>query len=253
VETAPRRSSLPPTKEALLIRFMRWGLALAALAFASLTAAAPASAQGYNWTGPFVGIQTGALDFDVDWVNPGTPEQEIRGAFFGVNAGFDFQIPDTPIVFGVVADASWSNAQVCVRDGNYIVECGQVNATGTFRARLGFAFDRVLIYATAGVGWAHMTQGQSCPNPAAVVAGWCKTHGPYDLTTDGVLWGPVWGGGIEVAVGDEGRGTIFAEVLRTNYGDHNFVMGPDGIGATLPDQIVVGRSTEFRIGFRWRF
>lgn len=229
--------------------------AIAALAFASLVVTSPASAQGYNWTGPFVGFQAGAIDVDVDWFNPGTPEQQIRAAEVGINAGFDFQIPDTPIVFGFVADANWSNGETCVRDGNYIVECGEVNATGSFRGRLGFAFDRVLIYATAGIGWMHMTQGQSCPIPAAVVAGWCKTHGPYDLETDGVLWGPVWGGGIEVAVGDQGRASIFAEVLRTNYRDHNFVMGPDGDGhLTLPDQIVAGaRSTVFRIGFRFRF
>lgn len=224
----------------------------AALIAAILFSTSTAGAQDAPWAGPYLGVQGTYLNFDVDWENPGTPEQSIDGVLAGINAGFLIQ-GNAPFVAGIAADLNFGNLVDFQRDGNYIVEHGVVHATGSVRGVIGIGGDRFLAYATGGIAWARMTQGQSCPNPSAVVAGWCGPHGPYDLTATGFLWGPVFGGGVELRVG-RGNASIFAEVLRANFRPHNFVMGPDGDGhPTLPDQIVVGASTTVQLGFRIRF
>lgn len=251
IEKADALSALLAQRKEIPLKILgKVGLALAVL----VTFALPAHAQ--NWTGFYIGPTTAHVNFGVDWMNPGTPEQQLRGVMAGINGGFNVQLGNSPVVAGVTADAVFGNLNQCQRDGNYIVECGTLHAMGTLRGRLGVAVGPALIYGTAGVAWAHMSQNQSCPAPAAVVAGWCKTHGPYDLTGTGTLWGRVWGAGVEVRLGNEGRGSVFAEVLRSTFRPFNFgpLMGPDGDGhPNLPDQIVLGAATTIQIGFRWRF
>lgn len=226
------------------------------LAVASVLAfAAPSSAQT-NWNGVYVGTQGGWVNFDVDWVNAGTPNQQLRGTMVGGNLGFRTQLGSSNVVFGAAADALFGRLTQCIRDGNYIVECGTLHGIGTIRATVGVAIDYLLIYGTAGIGWADMTQTQSCPDPAAVMFGFCKTHGPFNAAGRATLWGPVFGGGVEFAFGEERNMSMFLEVLHVRaYRPLNFgpLMGNDGDGHPISDQIVLGGSTTVQVGFRFMF
>src|SRR5688572_2340220 len=150
--------------------------------------------------------------FNVDWANAGTPDQQLRGVMTGGNMGYRAQLG--PVLIGGAFDFLLGRLTQCQRDGNYIVECGTLHSLGTIRGVVGIATDQLLFYGTAGIAWNNMTQTQSCPDPAAVVAGWCKTHGPYNLAGRGTTWGPVFGGGLEIGFGEERRVSAFAEVLH---------------------------------------
>jgi len=218
-----------------------------------VAAATPAKAE--DWTGFYAGLQATNLNFDVDWKNPGTPEQDADGILAGGVIGYDLQFGH--FVVGVLADAHFGSLSDFERDGNYIIEEVEVTATGSFRVRAGITLldERMLIYGTGGIAWANMEQSQSCTGPAATVAGWCKTHGPYDLRTNETLWGPTYGGGVEMVLGDVGwsKITVFAEYLQTSYRDQNFKMSPDAKGNPLPDQIVQATDRSVKVGLKFRF
>jgi outer membrane immunogenic protein len=151
-----------------------------------LGASAPASADGYagrgyaapfSWNGYYVGINGGygfagdsqaVTNTETVQANPVTVtatgnfgELEIAGGFGGLQIGANHQFGRW--VLGLEADAQWSgisddsfghinnwlpgglNADVWTRN--------RVAAFGTVRPRIGWAFDRTLVYATGGLAW----------------------------------------------------------------------------------------------------
>ncbi|MGO8778119.1 MAG: outer membrane protein [Rhodomicrobium sp.] len=99
-----------------------------------------------NWSGLYVGVNGGYGWNDKD--------SSIAGGFGGGQIGYNLQRGN--IVFGVEADL----------EGADITKSG-VNATGdyfgTVRGRVGYAFDRALVYGTAGFGFGGCS-GVDCPN-----------------------------------------------------------------------------------------
>jgi outer membrane immunogenic protein len=125
-------------------------------------AAAPvAPVAATTWTGFYFGANAGlALDrFSVDGDN--TKSKTVYGAYalnlhdnsatFGIQGGYNYQINN--IVVGVEADIAatpWAEKS-SVYEGTDRAE-GRVSALATLRGRVGFAFDKTLVYATGGVG-----------------------------------------------------------------------------------------------------
>jgi outer membrane immunogenic protein len=122
-----------------------------------------------TWSGLYLGghvgygeaeFRGGSLDFSPT-SSDDVPLQDLtaKGALVGLHAGYNWQVG--MVVVGVEGDVSatpgW-NARRCrpadtcaVTDGHVY---GQLDALASIRGRLGIAFDRALIYATAGVAWA---------------------------------------------------------------------------------------------------
>lgn len=86
---------------------------------------------------------------------------DLRGGFAGGQLGANFAQLG-PIILGVEADAQWSEIDddasrtIPYLGGGTTISArkkNEVTAFGTFRPRIGFAFDRTLVYATGGLAW----------------------------------------------------------------------------------------------------
>ena len=135
------------------------GLALLALVSAAPASAAdlprampykaPAYVTSYNWTGFYVGTHAG-----YGWAS--SDGFDARGGFIGGQVGYNWQPMGSPWVFGVEVDSAWADIG---RSSTFFVPAGllsvssNANYQGSLRGRVGYAFDRTMIYATGGLGW----------------------------------------------------------------------------------------------------
>ena len=188
-------------------------------------------ASAYNWTGFYVGIHGGYGWADLDAGAFGSTSQ--RGGLVGGQIGYNWQAVGSPWVFGVEADSAWANIEESASftsGGVTATASSNVNYLGSARGRVGYAWDRALLYATGGVGWAHnvvsvdvafsgFTAGASVDN----------THVGYTV-----------GGGLEYALA--GPWSVKAEYLYYGLGDESYV----GLNADLKIQTV-------KLGLNYRF
>jgi outer membrane immunogenic protein len=116
---------------------------------APMSAAVPATL--YNWGGFYVGVQGVYSYGDVDsaYVIASSGSIRTKGHGGGLHAGYNHQIANW--VMGVEADIEASGAdgsRTNIVAGRDTLE---MQWSGSARARIGYAFDRTLIYSTAGV------------------------------------------------------------------------------------------------------
>jgi outer membrane immunogenic protein len=110
----------------------------------------------YNWSGFYIGLNTGYGFGDSTWNTPfgNSPSFAVNGAMAGATVGWNYQIGQ--LVLGIEGDYDWQNLRgaentTCPTLGAGIVNCAtSSNWYGTFRGRVGYAMDRILLYATAG-------------------------------------------------------------------------------------------------------
>ena len=155
----------------------------------------------YNWTGPYVGGHIGygwatARFTDVECYC--ITDDSIPGYRFsfdydgwigGAQLGYNGQTGSW--VYGVELDFSFSGMRTsfhtpffgATSDQSYSSE---IKWFGTGRARLGYAFDRVLPYVTGGFAFADVDNRFNDP--------------PRVSVDSGVKWGWTAGGGVEVAI-----------------------------------------------------
>jgi len=100
-----------------------------------------ATGVGYNWSGPYFGINLGYL-----WGTVTTLGAKPRGWAGGVQAGYNWQMGQ--VVFGGEADLQASSAEDTFAPFKFSNPW-----FGTVRGRAGYAFDNVLLYATAGLAY----------------------------------------------------------------------------------------------------
>jgi outer membrane immunogenic protein len=149
----------------------------------------------WSWSGFYLGLHLGygEANIDGDWC-PSECEFDFgdinpNGAIGGAHAGYNWQ--SDSLVFGIEADVSfpdWGDREDncdggCTSGGNV-----DVDLLASLRGRLGFAFDRSMVYVTAGGAY---TEGEF---------GAFGTD-PHDFDISG--FGGVVGAGYEYAVGDD--------------------------------------------------
>jgi opacity protein-like surface antigen len=157
--------------------------AAAAIAKAPVYKAAPATTT-YNWTGFYIGADAGAAWGFTNWSFPddGTSiNPRFAGFLGGGDIGYNYQVGKW--VFGLEGDAGWTNAhgeRPCPTSFFYNCEI-DINWLSTATGRVGYAWDRLLIYAKGG---AVIAQGQAqlicnipstgCPSQgnSKIEAGW---------------------------------------------------------------------------------
>jgi opacity protein-like surface antigen len=144
---------------------------------------APAAPAVYNWTGIYLGGHVGYGTGMKDW-NSFIFDYPVRGFLGGGQIGFNQQVGNW--VFGIEADASWTNLK-----GDQTIFLGAPTASSigvgrtttsidrmaTVAGRLGFAQDRWLVYVKVGAAWAHEThtfntdQANLAPIPGPITFG----------------------------------------------------------------------------------
>jgi outer membrane immunogenic protein len=169
----------------------------------SMPVKAPPIVAYYDWAGFYFGAHIG---FDRESYNltvfhsvTGELRQSLSGrfpnTFAGFQAGYNFMVARS-FLLGLEADVSRNNAGTWgfgVNEGSFGE--GRLGWSGTLRGRIGYAFDRVLLYGTAGYAWSNvdLTRLQINPfNPTAPPA----TLEMASATRTGIAVG----GGIEVGV-----------------------------------------------------
>jgi outer membrane immunogenic protein len=188
------------------------------------TKAPPPAPVFYNWTGFYVGLNAGGK-----WVTNSDETITSGGTVFslggnndsswiaGGQIGYNWQAPGSQWVFGVEGDIDaqdFSRTRVVgAAIGPFVVGDAfsfESKWQASIRGRIGYAWDRVLLYATGGVAFTQLK------GTAALV-------GIGTVTDDQTIVGGTVGGGIEWAVwnnislGVEGRYTF--------YGDQDFNVG----------------------------
>lgn len=223
-------------------------LSVAAASAADLPAyeAAPMVAvPSFSWTGFYVGANAGYIWGDRDIRTSGrdaatrlnvqnrlrTPRTGIDGDGFtiGGQLGYNVQLDNSPMVFGVEADFNYTDIDDRARYaspplGGTFAD-GSINSRyrqemeffGTVRGRLGVAFDRFLAYGTGGLAYGKIKTSERFFNNTGVGGG--ANAGLLGYSGGQSDWevGYALGGGVEYAVTD--NISIKSEYLYYDLGD----------------------------------
>ena len=204
----------------------------------------------YDWTGFYIGGNIGyayggddkvGLQSNFDYSIPDIDKLSLHGIFGGGQIGADWQMGS--IVFGAIADVEASGVSddfnKTFDDGLLTVNAkDNIDVWGTLRARLGWAFDRVLIYGTGGLAWADINYKIKGVNNESGLN--------FNESDKSFRAGWTAGGGLAWAIDD--NWSIGAEYLYVNFGEYNVkakVREPDGdlTGETLTTEATPEFST----------
>ncbi len=210
--------------------------------------AAPPVFTAFSWTGFYAGAQMGyATGYDVtkEYDTPtrafvGLQNYFRPGGFLaGIHAGYNFQFGR--LVAGVEADAEITDIHGGFTDppvapfnpGGY--GATRINFQGSIRARLGYAFDRTLLYVTGGPSFAQIESKYT---------NWALTSEKFTRTVTGATFG----GGVEHAVTN--YLTLRGEYRFTAYPrfwNDSLIAFPGFSGTQHP------RNHSFRVGVSYKF
>jgi outer membrane immunogenic protein len=145
------------------------------------------AAPAFTWTGFYIGLNTGYAFGQSNWSSPlgSTGWFNVNGPLAGGTIGGNYQIG--ALVVGGEADFDWQNVKGSLGGGGcFPATCNSAsNWVGTFRARLGYAIDRVLIYATGGGAYANIkTAINPLPWASSAELGWSSGAGVEVAMTD---------------------------------------------------------------------
>jgi outer membrane immunogenic protein len=159
-----RNRSRKKQKGAKMKKFLFTTVALAALGSSASAAdlgarpyaKAPAPiVAAYNWSGFYIGAMGGYGWSDRVTINGiALTNADIQGGFAGGTLGFNYQAPGSMFVFGVEADAAWSDIN---RTETIVGIVGRekINSFGSVTGRIGVAVDTFLLYGKGGYAWAN--------------------------------------------------------------------------------------------------
>jgi outer membrane immunogenic protein len=239
-------------------------LLLSAVALAALTSGAvaadlprrelapapiAASIPAFSWTGLYLGAHaSGVVAGDYAVVEPTTPvgiNLSAGGYTVGGTVGANYQFGvGSGIVVGVEGDVAYSdihnNSSIAIPGFGAVGITAQTDGlSANARGRLGYAFDRVMVYGTGGYAYTDVKFGLSAGVPGLGVASAVGSTG---------LDGYVVGGGIEAAF--LGNWSAKAEYLYSDYDAKalNFgtASGSVPIAAKLDTHVI-------KVGVNYRF
>jgi len=207
----------------------------------------------YDWGGGDIGINSGGYAFgQSEWSDPHNPSHlsstgnfNVNGALVGGTMGVSGQFGAWAV--GVEGDFDWqnpsgtSNSAFCT--SRFIgakaagLSCKTAsNWLGTFRARFGYAWDRVLVYGTAGGAGA---------NVETALSGL-----PYQSNPE---WGWTAGAGVEVALAE--HWTFKVEYLFVDLSNAACNHGNScGFDASAPANMAVKLNENLiRVGLNFKY
>ncbi|WP_020184989.1 outer membrane protein [Methylopila sp. 73B] len=193
--------------------------ALSALATGAFAADLPAyepapsiAVPSFTWTGAYVGVQAGYGfgDSNGRGIDP-------DGFLVGAYAGYNYQFDNSPLVIGVETDFNYAD----VDDSRFGVKLSY-DWAGATRARIGYAFDRFLVYGAAGVAYADReVKVSGVGKNSKTAVGWTAGGGVEFAATDNVV------ARAEYRYTDYGRDTfrIAGESARVDSDEHRVMVG----------------------------
>ena len=185
----------------------------------------------FSWTGFYAGVN-GSYDWGTlrhDYA--GDFAHSPNGGFGGLTAGYNYQI--SQYVIGVEGDWAWGDMSKSRGFADGSSSSFKADQMATARARVGYAFDRALIYVTGGYAGLD-TKGTF--NDATLGATGTGTHW---------LNGYALGAGLEYAFTN--NISAKAEYLFSQVGEKNyFTPGVDGTKAGLDISTI-------RVGVNYKF
>lgn len=123
------------------------------------------TASLYNWTGFYIGAHGGATWGNTDWSFPASggtsTDPRFAGAIGGGQIGYNYQVGAW--VIGLEVDGSWSNAKgarscptgpngYALNADQFLFTCeNELDWLVTGTGRIGYAWDRLLVYAKGGI------------------------------------------------------------------------------------------------------
>ncbi len=162
-----------------------------------------AAETAYNWTGFYLGINGGYAFGTSNWYNSGlgsgTGDFSTSGFLVGGTVGANYQ--SGAIVYGVEADGDWSNLDGSVGACVFGATCEtKSDWLATVRGRMGYAWDRLLVYVTAGGAFSNVQAGlQGGSFSSSTQIGWTGGAG-----IEGAL-APNWTARVELLYVDFGN------------------------------------------------
>ena len=206
--------------------------------------------ENYNWTGFYLGahgefgssstsgrtvnLATGAMSSPVNGELP-----NWRG---GLQLGFDYMMPSR-IVLGLAADVTSGGTKTTTTTDAFGTAANQATVfdSETVRGRLGYAFDNVLLYGTAGWAWSNnqyvRTQLTGALNDATAGA---------DEAVNKYLSG--WTAGAGIAVAFEQNWNVFAEYRYTSYGSTALALPLSDLSAISTTKV---SAVEFGVNYKF--
>jgi outer membrane immunogenic protein len=195
--------------------------------------------QNYDWSGFYVGINGGYGSGTSNWINNALPFETgsfgVNGGLAGATLGINYQAGQ--FVFGFEADADWT----MLKGTSGVAYCGVVTAgalcqteerwLATFRGRVGYAFNRFLIFATAGGATGSVWTGLVPPST-------------FDMTNN---FGWTVGGGLEGSITQNWTAKI--EYLYVNLGNG---FCPVNCGPAVPITVPFSENM-VRAGINYKF
>ncbi|MGO4449208.1 outer membrane protein [Phyllobacterium sp. TAF24] len=180
----------------------------AALAADALPSTPKPPVAAHNWSGFYAGIMGGYAKED----SKNAPR--VDGGFGGGVLGYNWQIPNSPVVLGVDVYAGVADAKASVEFFG-ITMASKLNALGSVTGRVGIAVDPALFYLKGGYALAH--------NRLSVSG--------FDLKVTESHWHTGWtaGGGLEYMVTPKLSANV--EYMYINLGSEKYF---DVDGGKLP-------------------
>ncbi len=182
----------------------------------------PVQAPVYNWGGVYIGVNAGG-----SWVDQGAPTNTVTssglavagisssssGFAAGGQAGANFQTGQW--VFGIEGDADYLSNKATVTGadaaGASVQHVYTLDFLSTVRGRVGFAWDRTLIYGTGGLAMGDYSVQRT---QISTVTGFATPISPAPGTVEtesNFRIGYAAGGGLEYGISD--NVTVRAEYL----------------------------------------
>ena len=190
----------------------------------------------YNWSGFYVGLNAGgAFGTNTTTASGGvnaSASNHVPGVLGGMQAGMNFQTG--PLVWGFEADFDASTQNQSLASGNGLTGSSQMPWLATLRGRLGVAFDRTLVYGTAGGAAGELRSSLAIP------AGTAATTVTYGTWTAG--------GGIEYGITDNLSARIEYLFLDTGNVQTGLIGGPPPTNITS-----VQKNNLVRAALNYRF
>jgi outer membrane immunogenic protein len=211
----------------------------------------------FSWTGVYVGGQIGYAwgndHADVLRFAPAIPagvflahntfSDSPSGVIGGAHVGYNLQINQWVLgIEGTVDGTSLKKTVFVPFLANGVTETTRSEIQGSIRGRIGWAFDRVLVYATGGAAFGGITNTYAIPQPAFFLSN--------SFATTKVGW--TVGAGLEYAITD--NWSVRAEYRYSDFGrvtDHPFaaVFNP-GVVLTSSHHFT---QNQVQVGFSYKF
>ncbi len=187
----------------------------------------------YHWSGFYAGVNGGGAFGNSNWMDPAlaaTGDFSVTGFLIGGTLGANYQVGSW--VFGIEGDGDWANL-----DGTtFNTSCAGVGCEtssdflATIRGRVGYAWNRLLVYGTAGGAFADIQAAAGgLPFMSSTQAGWTAGAGvEYAIA-------PSWSAKVEY---------LFVDLGNASCGTAN--CGGTTTTVSLNENVVRG-------GFNYRF